>query len=402
MTCDMPSMSYMALYIVSMHILNTNSRTSTHWKLNIEAGKVQSVTSTVADSELDDHQNSENNSDDRIFDILTNKKIIHGKWTIEGEDNECMQCEGKERNINTDEETYDHVNKKRSIKKTDQEPKISSSSVSAESTVHSTTSLSSVDHTLNCGKSVNFTKYDHLRGIASRDSHPLMPEPEVAMIFRKKGSKNSEVDMNYLESKLKKALKEKPLSPQILNKIGNFWRIKGQTQLSIECFRKALSLKPNNPDVLLNLGRVLFNLHYLEDAIFLTRESLDNQAAEQNPWLQHFTLGEILKAYGHFHEATLHFTHTLKLNPSFQPALAHLREMQAHPDSTVTYYTLFIILFLVMGVLCGILTSLDSTLEDFGESSKIQRHFNRAMAMKSMRQGINPRIVRNRKVNPII
>ena len=50
--------------------------------------------------------------------------------------------------------------------------------------------------------------FDHLRGIANRKDHPPIPEPEVAMIFKKKGSKSSEVDMNDLERKLRKAKKE--------------------------------------------------------------------------------------------------------------------------------------------------------------------------------------------------
>ena len=61
----------------------------------------------------------------------------------------------------------------------------------------------------------------------------------------------------------------------LYNQIGNFWRIKGDTYKSIECFRRALAVSPNNADILLNLARVLFNLQYLDDAIFLTRRSLE-------------------------------------------------------------------------------------------------------------------------------
>lgn len=155
---------------------------------------------------------------------------------------------------------------------------------------------------LSCGKPVNHTQYDHLRGIANRNEHGHIPEPEVALIFKKKGSKNSHVDINELEEKLKKMKKDDPNSAHVYNQIGNFWRIKGNTQNSIECFRKALSISPNNPEVLLNMARVLFNLQYLDDAIFLTRRSLVMQTSTQNTWLQHFTLGEILKAYGHYQE----------------------------------------------------------------------------------------------------
>ena len=61
---------------------------------------------------------------------------------------------------------------------------------------------------LDCGKPVNNTQYDHLRGIANRHNHPHIPEPEVALIFRKKGSRNSEVDMNDLERRLRKLKKD--------------------------------------------------------------------------------------------------------------------------------------------------------------------------------------------------
>ena len=75
---------------------------------------------------------------------------------------------------------------------------------------------------------------------------------------------------------------------EIYNQIANFWRIKGDTQASIECFRRALAVSPNNAEILLNLARVLFNLQYLDDAIFLTRRSLEVQPPDQNAWQQHF------------------------------------------------------------------------------------------------------------------
>ena len=61
---------------------------------------------------------------------------------------------------------------------------------------------------LDCGKSVNFTYYDNLVGVANRHNHPHVPEPQVAMIFKKKGTKNTEFDVNALERKLKKAKRE--------------------------------------------------------------------------------------------------------------------------------------------------------------------------------------------------
>lgn len=207
---------------------------------------------------------------------------------------------------------------------------------------------------------------------------------------------------------------QKPKSSQIYNQIGNFWRIKGDTQRSVECFRRALFLSPNNSDALLNLARVLFNLHEYDDALELTKRSLETRSPEQNAWLQHFTLAEIHRAKGRRRDAAQHFRRTLDLHPSFHPALVHLQELEAESSgassssdtgnggggAAVTYYTLFIILLLVLGVLCGVLTSVDAGLDDSdlaGAGGKTQRHFNRAMAMRSIKLGINPKLIRMRK-----
>eukprot|EP00095_Tigriopus_kingsejongensis_P007637 snap_masked-scaffold1040_size68023-processed-gene-0.10 protein:Tk07637 transcript:snap_masked-scaffold1040_size68023-processed-gene-0.10-mRNA-1 annotation:"tetratricopeptide repeat protein 17" len=215
---------------------------------------------------------------------------------------------------------------------------------------------------LDCGKPVNFTYYDHLVGLQNRHSHPNMPEPEVAAAFKlaKRPAKASPAStIEAIERKLKRDKRDKPKSLELYNQIGNFWRIKGDTQKSIECFRRALAVSPNNADILLNLARVLFNLQYLEDAIFLTRRSLEVQPPDQNAWLQHFQLGEILKAYSHYQEAALHLRHVLELKPNYGPALLALREMEAIPDSSVHVYTILIIVLLVSAVLVWILITLD-------------------------------------------
>ena len=146
---------------------------------------------------------------------------------------------------------------------------------------------------LDCGKPANFTYYDHLIGIANRHNHPTKPEPQVAVIFNQRRS--PEMDLETLEKKLRKAKVEvrfgvrffllmnssgyqktfdsnrtvpnpslkcerldfqKPRSVQLYNQLGNYWRIKGNTQRSIECFRKALAISPNNAEVLLDMAQV--------------------------------------------------------------------------------------------------------------------------------------------------
>lgn len=130
------------------------------------------------------------------------------------------------------------------------------------------------DEVLDCGKPVNYTIFDDLVGIANRKKHKISPEPDVLFTFStkaKSGKLKKNFDVDVLESKLRKMKRDKPRSVQLYNQIGNFHRIKGDALLSIECFRKALSINPTNSEVILNLARVLFHQGYLEDAIYLTR-----------------------------------------------------------------------------------------------------------------------------------
>lgn len=366
---DVQGVTFMAFYILTFHILQTNSRTSTFWKLNAEDGKI--IEASHFSNLLPVSPND--NVDDPIFSIITST-IHNGKtWTKRSAENYCTDCQS----INSTTPLY-------------------SESYQARAEVNKTHSDSDIDEdeVLDCGKIVNFTYYDNLVGIANRMSHPNVPEPQVALIFKKR---NVEFDVDMLERKLKKAKREKPKSIQLYNQIGNFFRIKGDTRKSIECFRRALAVSPHNAEVLLNLARVMFNLQYLDDAIYLTRRSLEVQPPDKSAWQQYFTLGEIFKAYGHYQEATLHLRHCLELRPGFEPAILVLRDMEALPDNNIHVYTVLIIIFLVLGVLITVVSSCDTTLDSDFTEVKGHRHFNRAMAMRSLKMGISPRALRPKR-----
>ncbi|XP_041977023.1 uncharacterized protein LOC121731593 [Aricia agestis] len=353
---ESPYMTCFILYIFSFQIIITDSRTSNIWKLDPEKSQI------VDGSTLpqDESNKSKLNEADSIFNIITSTVYYGNTWTKHGFDNMfCTDCQMYEQQRANGENG--------DISNTD-------------------TNNDLEDEYLDCGKAVNFTYYDNLVGVARRHRHPNVPEPQVALIFTKKKSfKNgvTELDISALERKLKKAKREKPKSVQLYNQIGNFWRIKGDTRQSIECFRRALAVSPYNAEVLLNLGRVLFTLQYLDDAIYLTRRSLEVQPPDRSAWQQYFTLGEIFKAYGHYQEAAVHLRHALDLRPDFEPAVAALKDIENIPEASVHVYTLLIIVCLVMGVLLVILSSVDNSNE--AEEHKHQRHFNRAMAMRSLR-----------------
>ncbi|PSN34156.1 hypothetical protein C0J52_10061 [Blattella germanica] len=389
---EVPCITYMALYILSFHILQSNSRTSTLWKLNIEEGKIVEASHFPRIVTLPGINNEHVTDSDQIFNIITST-IHYGKtWTKQSLEYYCTDCQAI--NFSTSDKLGDKQLENGNNKTNLFQNGWNSKTNPPESTNQVTRDN---DEHLDCGKSVNFTYYDNLVGVANRHNHPHVPEPQVAMIFKKKGSKSTEFDVNALERKLKKAKREKPKSVQLYNQIGNFWRIKGDAQKSIECFRRALAVSPHNAEVLLNLARVLFNLQYLDDAIYLTRRSLEVQPPDKNAWQQYFTLGEIFKAYGHYQEASLHLRHALELKPEFEPALAALKDMESIPDTTIHIYTLLIIICLVLGVLLVILSSVDGNLESEFSEVKTQRHFNRAMAMRSLKMGISPRALRAKR-----
>ena len=72
--------------------------------------------------------------------------------------------------------------------------------------------------------------------------------------------------------RLTRSKRDKPKSVELYNQIGNFWRVKGDTQKCIECFRRALAVSPNNAEVLLNL--VIFLFFFFLIKLFCRPQSL--------------------------------------------------------------------------------------------------------------------------------
>ncbi|XP_066911659.1 uncharacterized protein [Clytia hemisphaerica] len=201
--------------------------------------------------------------------------------------------------------------------------------------------------TLTCGEPPNETAIDHLDGIARRFQHPVYAEPEVALLFQK--NEFDTVQMDVIEVNLLDALKGEN-QMVLFNQIANFLRINGDTYHAIECFRKVLTISYNNADALLNLARILYNLRFVNDAIFLAKQSLDHQPPEQTTWLQHYTLGEFFESNGEFERALSHFQMALDQNPAFHPAMISLKKLRKVPIPTSNnFYTVCLILLLSAG-----------------------------------------------------
>lgn len=85
MATDFSSVSYMALYIVSVHLVNTNSRTSTHWKLNRDSGKVEDVVAMAASGDP-----VAGLADDPLLSLLASRVATpEGEWKLEANSPAC-------------------------------------------------------------------------------------------------------------------------------------------------------------------------------------------------------------------------------------------------------------------------------------------------------------------------
>ncbi|XP_055616364.1 tetratricopeptide repeat protein 17-like [Toxorhynchites rutilus septentrionalis] len=355
------ALCYVFVYIFCLQVITTNTRTSTLWKLNAEQGKIVSVSTgrhaardSLAGFTLEDgdflHPDELDEDEESTFTIITATAANsrHNTWNRgEGTTEELLRRLG--------EDTANHA-PSQTTNGSSEDTVLTSSKGNTDDYTSQPDKRSSAEP-LTCGKPVNFTHYDDLVGVAQRYEHNLAPEPEVAYLFlkRKSGQSLDHFNIDALERRLRRAKKEQPQTIQLWNQIGNFWRIKGNAGHAIECFRRALSVAPTNADTLLNLARVLFNLQYLDDAISLTKRSLEVHPADRSAWRQYFTLGEIFKAYGQLSDSILHLKQALALYPHYEPIRRLIAEAEkiefASNTTRMQFYTGLIIVMLSLFVL---------------------------------------------------
>ncbi|XP_062538251.1 uncharacterized protein LOC134206539 [Armigeres subalbatus] len=381
---------YVFVYICCLQIITTNTRTSTLWKLNSEQGKIVSVPTNgggagvgkdeIGYSEEDRgdvlHPEELDDDEESTFTIITSTaaNYHHNTWNRgEGTTEELLQRladEPAEAYLAATKSSIKNGTNSNGNDSDSTRPSRQAPNFGQRSTPESNVPLEDL---LTCGKPVNFTHYDDLVGVAQRYEHNLAPEPEVAYLFlkRKSGGQSLEhFNVDALERRLRRAKKEQPHTIQLWNQIGNFWRIKGDAGHAIECFRRALSVSPTNADTLLNLARVLFNLQYLDDAISLTKRSLEVHPPDRSAWRQYFTLGEIFKAYGQLADSILHLKQALALHPHYEPIRRLIAETEkiefASNTTRMQFYTGLIIVVLSLGVLLMVTIMLKSRTLNHG------------------------------------
>ena len=82
---DVPCITYMALYILSLHVIQSNSRGSTGWRLDPEGGKI--VQTTIFPNAF-----GPQSTEDLIFDIITSTVHVGNAWTKTASGSMCTEC----------------------------------------------------------------------------------------------------------------------------------------------------------------------------------------------------------------------------------------------------------------------------------------------------------------------
>jgi tetratricopeptide (TPR) repeat protein len=169
------------------------------------------------------------------------------------------------------------------------------------------------------------TPWDSLRGVLLRNRHGLsLAEREIEAIFREAGGVHTARER--LQTQLLAEGRGLPRQWTVWNQLGNTFRSTGEVHRAIQCFRRALALKPDDPDVLLNLAVVLQNVGFLDDAERLIRHAVLKQPMGV---LHHYILGCVLADQHKPLEAVLSYRMALQLQPNFAPCMKKLRELDA-------------------------------------------------------------------------
>jgi tetratricopeptide (TPR) repeat protein len=146
----------------------------------------------------------------------------------------------------------------------------------------------------------------------------LHPEPALAVLFDRYGGVENAFEV-FL-----RATRENPKDPVMWSDLGNAYRVKGESDLAVECFERALRVQPH-PDFYLNFGGVRFVMGEPEEAIRLF--TLGLQMNPRHPLLQ-YSIGNAYASQGRSEEAARSFEATLRIQPDFQAARQHLNKLK--------------------------------------------------------------------------
>jgi len=153
--------------------------------------------------------------------------------------------------------------------------------------------------------------------IATRKSNVLI---NLGMAYVERGQHQVAMDQ------YNKALKIDPNSHDAHTAIANLYETIGQSELAQQHYEKAVELAPKNPSALNNYGKYLCNNgNYQEAATYF------NQAAQTplyaRPWLPLTNAGQCMQKAAKFDQAEQSYRAALEQHPSYAPALISMAQL---------------------------------------------------------------------------
>jgi len=89
---EMPCVTFLALYILSFHVLHINSRTSTYWKLS-EDGKIEPSPGHLSGGDFPGLSGEPGLDEDEVFNIITSTVRFGTMWSKRDNEPTCVDCQ---------------------------------------------------------------------------------------------------------------------------------------------------------------------------------------------------------------------------------------------------------------------------------------------------------------------
>jgi type IV pilus assembly protein PilF len=153
--------------------------------------------------------------------------------------------------------------------------------------------------------------------IATRKSNVLI---NLGMVYVERGQHQVAMDQ------FNKALKIDPKSHDAHTAIANLYETIGQSELAQQHYKKAVQLAPENPSALNNYGKYLCNQGSYQEAV-----TYFSQAAQTplyaRPWLPLTNAGQCMQKAEKFDQAEQNYRAALKKHPTYAPALMAMAQL---------------------------------------------------------------------------
>jgi len=163
--------------------------------------------------------------------------------------------------------------------------------------------------------------------------------PELALLHALMGASNAK--LHRLEPAIDcyaKALRVKPDYAEAQNNLGSVLQELGRHDEAIACYTKALQIKPGYGDAQNNLGSALQELGRHDEAITCYTKALQIKPDHADA---HYNLGIALKALGRHDEAIECYTKALQIKPDYAEAQVNLgsvlQELGRHDEAVACY-----------------------------------------------------------------